>query len=227
MNKLLFAAVLSVALLASPSSAITASSLTTIYVVPGVLDTPRVSTQISCSNGSGVIANLRFVFLTQAGTINQITVTLADGAATTMTAEEINAPLKIVANGASRGVVIIASTQSRVLCSAILFDPHVSSFGGSTLRMVRIGRLLPARIEPVPERDDHFAGRMIVKHMSVTEVAHQCARHLPDVRATALGCALGDARLCLVYLPHKASVGPHAYERLYRHEHAHCNGWRH
>ena len=86
---------------------------------------------------------------------------------------------------------------------------------------------VPARYEMVPARYDHSAGRMIVKHMSLVEVARRCSRYLPAVRAQTFGCAMGDDRLCLVYLPHKTSVGPKAYERLYRHERAHCNGWRH
>lgn len=86
---------------------------------------------------------------------------------------------------------------------------------------------VPARYEMVPARHDHSASRMIVKHMSLVEVARRCSRHLPAVRAQTFGCALGDERLCLVYLPHKTSVGSQTYERLYRHERAHCNGWRH
>ena len=74
---------------------------------------------------------------------------------------------------------------------------------------------------------NHDAANMIVHHTSVAGVARRCGKHLPAHRAQALGCALGDQRLCLVYLPHKASVGPVAYARLYRHERAHCNGWRH
>ena len=78
-----------------------------------------------------------------------------------------------------------------------------------------------------PEKYDHASANMIVRHTSVAGVARRCGRHMPAHRAQILGCALGNEKLCLVFLPHKASVGAVAYERLYRHERAHCNGWKH
>ena len=79
----------------------------------------------------------------------------------------------------------------------------------------------------VTGQHDRPAANMIVHHMNPGRVAHHCGAHMSAHRAQALGCAIGDERLCLVFLPHKASVGLVAYERLYRHERAHCNGWRH
>ena len=76
---------------------------------------------------------------------------------------------------------------------------------------------------------DHPAENMIVRHHSPTQVERRCRVHWPQHRGQIVGCALlvRNERICIVYLPHEASVGPAAYERIYRHERGHCNGWRH
>jgi hypothetical protein len=53
------------------------------------------------------------------------------------------------------------------------------------------------------------------------------AHTVSDNGGTVYGCAVGNRARCILILPKRNAVTPVAYQGLYRHERAHCNGWRH
>jgi hypothetical protein len=78
-------------------------------------------------------------------------------------------------------------------------------------------------VKPPPHEFDHPFEGMIVQYATLEEIERECGYD------HAIGCALiteasdGTIVKCTLLLPHGNPVG----NRLYRHERAHCNGWRH
>jgi len=139
------------AALAQPAAAVTFPTLTTIYVASGVTDSGSaaetgVATVFSCSNVSGLIASVRFLFLradgSSAGNINYTTgagTAINHGvtriAATHATALFAGASISGVI---AHGVVNIESTQSAVFCTGMIVDAAATVPNGIDLHLVRV-----------------------------------------------------------------------------------------
>lgn len=116
--------------------------------------------------------------------------------------------------------------------------------------MTRISKLLAAvtmanflagsaamAFENPPPEYDRPANNMNVWHRSPVKVNDLCRRLVthPDnpYRLAANGggvfeaCAIGGPAQCILVMPQRASITRASYDRLYRHERAHCNGWNH
>ena len=129
MKKLLATAALAVTL-AQPASAITFSSLTTIYLGSGVYDDGSSAslgeaTSIHCSNVSGVSVQVRVLILGETGTIaGSLTTTLAHGATVTFSTHRVAVfdDVDLGASGVFQGVVNVEATNSAVFCTAAVID---------------------------------------------------------------------------------------------------------
>ena len=146
MNKLaIAAAALFAAALAQPALAITFSKLTTIYIGAGVTDNALggsgATTSISCSNVSGVTAQVRWLLLTKTGTVlSNETRELVHGATLTAGTHANATQIRDVDLGGFivlQGVVNIESTQSGVFCTAVVIDSSDIA-DGYTLPLVRV-----------------------------------------------------------------------------------------
>ena len=130
------------ATLATPATAVTFPSLTTIYVGAGVADSAgAVATSFTCSNVSGVTAQVRWLVLSHAGTVmgNQ-TVSLGHGATLTVSTHPTPTlfdDVSLDTGPVTQGVVNIESTQSGVFCTAVVLD-LADVADGYTLPLVRV-----------------------------------------------------------------------------------------
>jgi hypothetical protein len=133
--------------LALPASAITFPGLTTIYVGTGAFDDggaddSGTATVITCSNVSGLSANVRILILNSGGFIEgqQIFNNVLNGttltAATHATAPFFDSDLNTGAFAS--GTVNIESTQSGVFCSAIIMAAAGPVESAVPFRLVRV-----------------------------------------------------------------------------------------
>ena len=149
MQKSLLAAAFAAASLglALPADAITFPGLTTIYVGTGAFDeggpdNSGTATVITCSNVSGLTANVRVVFLSSAGAVEgqQTFTSVLNGssliAATNATAPFFDTDLNTGAFGG--GTINIESTQSGVFCTAVIMAAAGPVENAVTLRLVRV-----------------------------------------------------------------------------------------
>jgi hypothetical protein len=128
---------------ATPSPSTTFASLTTIYVVSGVIDGGGPSgsgtaSTIHCSNVSGQSAQVRVLALNTVGGVEgSSTQTVPHGgtqAFSTHATNIIDFPLE---TGNFQGVFNVESTESAVFCSAMTVDAATPS-QGFALHMVRV-----------------------------------------------------------------------------------------
>jgi hypothetical protein len=94
-----------------------------------------------------------------------------------------------------------------------------------------------AALDTPPAEFDRPANNMRIWHYSAAKVSDLCQRlvthrdnpyRLASTGGRAIGgCAVGGTAQCILILPVRSSVSAESYDRLYRHERAHCNGWRH
>jgi hypothetical protein len=149
MTKTLFAlaAALTAVGLAAPASAITFSSLTTIYIGSGVRDdgggdNAGTATTFHCSNVSGVTTSVRFLVLNSNGSVVvSSTLPLAHGATLTISTHLTNAYAEnnsLDAGVVDEGVINIESLQSGVFCNAKTIDASASFPDGVVLPLVRV-----------------------------------------------------------------------------------------
>ena len=132
MKKGFVAATALAAALAQPASALTFSSLTTIYVGSGVFDTGTaanigMATSIHCSNVSGQSVQVRVLILGDNGSVvDSLTLTLVHGATTTFSTHQtsiFNDTVGDLSTGAvNQGVVNVEATNSAVFCTAAVID---------------------------------------------------------------------------------------------------------
>ena len=86
-----------------------------------------------------------------------------------------------------------------------------------------------------PAGYDHPAAQMRVWSYSVAKVDDLCGRLVTHKQnpyrvartGTMFGCAIGGVKQCILIMPKKSGMSTVSYDRLYRHERAHCNGWHH
>lgn len=82
--------------------------------------------------------------------------------------------------------------------------------------------------------------RTAISHYSAGEIDRMCYRFMKmqaEKQGTPVdavdrdyhGCALISEKydLCLIYMTHKHTLGAVRYNRVLRHEKAHCEGWKH
>lgn len=94
-----------------------------------------------------------------------------------------------------------------------------------------------AAFDNPPSEFDHPANNMRVWHYSPAKANDLCGRLLrhgnnPYRLAASDGsaveaCAIGGPAQCILIMPQRSSITAAKYDRLYRHEVGHCNGWRH
>jgi hypothetical protein len=145
MKTCLAAVVLAVAL-AQPASAITFSSLTTIYVGAGVTDSgdPEdlgIATSFHCANVSGNTTVLRFLVLSNNGIEASAQDVVPHGETTTASTHATKAyldNLPLNTGGVFQGVINIESTESAVFCNAVSIDAAAAAPTGVTLPLVRV-----------------------------------------------------------------------------------------
>ena len=82
-----------------------------------------------------------------------------------------------------------------------------------------------------PSAYDRPAANMKIWHYSAAQVNNLCRRIMDKAGSHAgdgnvYGCAVGGPAQCILIMPHEG-VTTVNYQALYRHERAHCNGWRH
>ena len=136
------------AVLAQPASAITLSSLTTIYVGSGVYDNGGLTeqgaaTSIHCSNVSGGATQVRVLILSPSGAIEgSLTVTVAHGETATVSTHGTLAFVEgsnLLSTGpVQQGVLNIEATNSAVFCSAMIVDAAAAIPNGIDLHLVRV-----------------------------------------------------------------------------------------
>jgi len=129
--KKLFAAAALAAALTQPASAITFSSLTTIYVATGVYDSGTeagtgVATAIQCTNVSGVTVQVRVLVLSHTGSVaGSLTLTISHGR-TLRTATHNTAiysqDVALLTGAVNQGGLSIEATNSAVFCNAVVID---------------------------------------------------------------------------------------------------------
>jgi len=136
------------AALAQPASATTFPTLTTIYIGSGVADSGTAentgsATAFSCTNVSGVSANLRFVILRPNGTVaGSATATIGHGETRTTATHGTVFFFELLA--VSPGIVVreggvnIETTQSAVFCTAKVVDAAAVTPNGFDLPLVRV-----------------------------------------------------------------------------------------
>lgn len=86
-----------------------------------------------------------------------------------------------------------------------------------------------------PLRFDRPAENMRVWHYAPAKVNDLCGRlatHANNPQRVAgggtfYGCAIGGPTQCILIVPQRSSITSVSYDRLYRHERGHCNGWSH
>lgn len=72
-----------------------------------------------------------------------------------------------------------------------------------------------------PAQYDHAPRHMIVHVLSRARVESLCGRLMRGEHGPIIACTVTGFGKCVVLLPEN-------YQRwLYRHERAHCNGWKH
>ena len=150
MRKILFAACSAASVVvAAPVWATTFPSLTTIYIVPGVVDSGDannvgVATAFQCSNVSGVTTEIRFLVLSETGAVlGSVTVaSVLHGAtiqvSTHFTNPYINETALITGTVLNTGVVNIESLQSAVFCTAAIIDAAAVNPDGVTPHIIRV-----------------------------------------------------------------------------------------
>jgi hypothetical protein len=143
--KTTLAAVALAAALTPPAAAVTFPSLTTIYVGSGVYDDSSgdflgFATAFSCSNVSGVPAQVRWLVLSNFGVVEgSVTTTLNHGNTSTVVTHvvtSLDANFSLSTGLVNQGVVNIESTQSGVFCSAVALNAVNGT--GYTLPLVRV-----------------------------------------------------------------------------------------
>jgi hypothetical protein len=142
----LFALVL-VAALAQPASAITFPSLTTIYIGGGVHDsggedfTGRATTFV-CTNVSGRLSNIRFLVLQADGTVaKSVAGSIAHGQTHTISTKDTGTfhETNFTKTGfLSHGAINIEATESAVFCHASVLDATFTPSFSMHLPLVRI-----------------------------------------------------------------------------------------
>jgi hypothetical protein len=128
------------------ASAITFSSLTTIYVGAGVQDTTgagaNTATVFACGNVSGVATTVRILILdATGGVVESFTQALPHGAhltAATRGVATINGEVVLDSGGIAGGLVNIEATQSGVFCTAAILDAVTPAVTGAALHLVRV-----------------------------------------------------------------------------------------
>ena len=150
MQKILLAACAAASVVvAAPVRATTFPSLTTIYIVPGVLDSGDaanvgVATAFQCSNVSGVTTSIRFLALSETGAVlGSVTVpSVLHGAtievSTHFTDPYTNETALISGTVLNTGVVNIESLQSAVFCTAAIIDASIANPDGVTPHIIRV-----------------------------------------------------------------------------------------
>jgi hypothetical protein len=146
--KHLIAATALAATVAQPASAITFQSLTTIYVASGVFDdgggsNSGAATVATCSNVSGQLASIRFLFLdVQGNTVGNLTRAVAHGGSIAVATHNAAAYSEsgFLGTGAlvSGAVLNIESTQSGVFCTAAITNAAGSAHEGAPLHLIRV-----------------------------------------------------------------------------------------
>jgi hypothetical protein len=92
--------------------------------------------------------------------------------------------------------------------------------------------------EPVqapPAAFIHEAANMRIWHYAPAKVDDLCRRLVTHSRnpyrssgsGTFHACAIGGQAQCILIMPTRSAVTSASYDRLLRHERAHCNGWSH
>jgi hypothetical protein len=82
-----------------------------------------------------------------------------------------------------------------------------------------------------PSAYDRPAANMRIWHYSEAQVDSLCRRIMNKAGTESsggkvYGCAVGGPAQCILIMPPEG-VTTVSYHALYRHERAHCNGWRH
>jgi hypothetical protein len=146
MKKYLAAAAFALAL-AQPASAITFSSLTTIYVGTGVKDDGEdiaggTATVFHCINVSGVSTSVRFLVLAKNGSVEKSAIrTVPHGGTATVSTRTVFSYDVDVTLGSPyiyEGGVNIESLQSGVFCNAKTIDALADFPDGVILPLVRV-----------------------------------------------------------------------------------------
>ncbi len=86
-----------------------------------------------------------------------------------------------------------------------------------------------------PSQYDHPADNMRVWQYSPDKVNDLCKRLVTHADnpyrssggETLYACAIGGPAQCILIMPQRSSITAVSYDRLYRHERGHCNGWHH
>jgi len=143
--KTYIAAVTLAAVFAQPATAVTFPSLTTIYVGTGVFDDlTATATVFSCTNVSGVSANIRFLVLSSTGLAvgPAATLSIPHGATTMVATHDTSFFFEdvLLHPGTSnfKGAINIESTESGVFCSASIVDAVGVPDYSLSLRLVRV-----------------------------------------------------------------------------------------
>jgi hypothetical protein len=143
------AAVSLAAVLAQSAEATTFPSLTTLYVVGGVIsagtDNTGPQTVFQCSNVSGVTTSIRFLVLNPSGAVlnSHIFEAVQHGSTINVSthftvAYAIELELLPAATGVNSGVVNIESLQSAVFCTAAIIDGAAAVPDGVSPHLVRV-----------------------------------------------------------------------------------------
>lgn len=80
------------------------------------------------------------------------------------------------------------------------------------------------------EYDRPYVGELIVEYVEPDQTAVKCGQNSIQIglKGYYQACAYATPTSCRVILPKDTGTYPRAYlDYLYRHEVAHCNGWRH
>jgi hypothetical protein len=150
MRRILFAACAAAAVLATPVSATTFPSLTTIYVISGVVNSADaadagLATAFQCSNVSGVTTSIRFLVLSRTGTVlaSSTATNVAHGATIARSTHPTNSyggegTGLIAGTALNAGVVNIESLQSGVFCTAAIIDASLNNPDGVSPHIIRV-----------------------------------------------------------------------------------------
>lgn len=90
-------------------------------------------------------------------------------------------------------------------------------------------------VQAPPAVFNHEAANMRIWHYAPAKVDDLCRRlvthsrnpHRSGGSGTFYSCAIGGPSQCILVMPKRAAVTSVSYDRLFRHERAHCNGWFH
>lgn len=104
--------------------------------------------------------------------------------------------------------------------------------GAALLALASMGQAASLNVTHPPKRYDHPHPRLVVVEVPARDVRKLCGTlfgrgnfaHYGRVR----GCAsIGDGKKsCIMIIPRKASLSTRERDALFRHERAHCNGWK-